>query len=64
MKRYHASPQSTLVTNAFLTGPTENTELLVVVLTSKEGESKHQHVIQKEKIHYIKMLVYYVYKSV
>lgn len=29
----HASPQGTLVTDAFLTGPTENTQLLVMVLT-------------------------------
>lgn len=33
---YHASPQSTLVTDAFLTGPTENTQLLMVVLTSEK----------------------------
>lgn len=30
---YHASPQSTLVADALLTGPAEHTELLMVVLT-------------------------------
>lgn len=34
MRRYHAAPQSTLVTDALLTGPAENTQLLMVVLTS------------------------------
>lgn len=34
MTHYHASPKSTLVTDALLTGPAENTQLLMVVLTS------------------------------
>lgn len=46
VKRYHASPQSTLVTDAFLTGPTENTQLLVVVLTSAKESNMS---IQREK---------------
>lgn len=33
-RRYHAAPKSTLVTDALLTGPAENTQLLMVVLTS------------------------------
>ena len=49
VQRYHASPQSTLVTDAFLTGPAENTQLLVVVLTSENGIIKlpglpHEHI--------------------
>lgn len=38
VKSYHASPQSTLVTDAFLTSPTENTELLMVILASAEKQ--------------------------
>lgn len=33
---HHASPQGTLVADAFLAGPAENTQLLVVVFTPAE----------------------------
>lgn len=33
-RHYHAAPKSTLVTDALLTGPAENTQLLMVGLTS------------------------------
>lgn len=40
MRHYHAPPQSTLVTDALLTGPAEHAQLLVVVLTSATNQQQ------------------------
>lgn len=47
MGHYHAAPKGTLVTDALLTGPAENTQLLMVVLTSAINHNNKPAAEQK-----------------